>query len=441
MRYAFVVAEDINLGAGYIIAHLKEQGHEVKLFFDPIQCNRGYSRNKKLARIFNIEKSILRQIKRFDPHSCLFSSVTASYQWALNFAEKVKKEVGCKIIFGGIHATLVPEEARKHTFIDEVVIGDGLAYFGGSKFDPDSLWPERESFLKQLPPIHRKYQLFMTSFGCPFNCSFCGNEQLRKAKQFKYIRRSREGCINELKHLKERGMKHVLFVDDIFTCDRDWLLNFLPAYKRGISLPFAAFGHVKYLDERIVEELAKSGCRTLWLGIQSGDERLRKQILNRHETNKEIINACKLIKKYKIKLMVDHIFGIPMESEMSQEISYALYQEIQPDVINCYELVYFPKAKIIEHALKAGNLTPDDVLKINRGEGITYQVGNKNRKFYDEYAKGFIALPVGGLVAELLPVPILKLIAHCRAGRGFIAGAMIQNELWFGWRALCSKLF
>ena len=55
MKIAFCCAEDINLGAGYVIAYLKKQGHEVKLFFDPLQFNRGYARNSLLAKTLNIE--------------------------------------------------------------------------------------------------------------------------------------------------------------------------------------------------------------------------------------------------------------------------------------------------------------------------------------------------------------------------------------------------
>ncbi len=439
MKYAFVVFEDINIGAGYVMAHLRKEGHEVKLFFDPLQYKRGYARNKFLGKLLNISDRIIKGIERYKPDVCCFSAVTAVYAHALQISKRIKETNNCKIVFGGVHATLMPEVVKTHEWIDEVVVGDGLAHFGG-KFEPDKLWPDRESFLKLLPPIHRKYQLFMTSFGCPFNCSFCGNEQLRKVKQFKMIKRSREGCIKELQHLKERGMKYVLFVDDIFTCDSTWLGNFLSLYSKHIGLPFCCFGHPKYLKEEVIKKLSDAGCHTIWIGVQTADERIRKQILNRPETNKEIMDACALIKKYKMKLIVDHIFGIPTENELSQEISYNLYNEIQPDILNCYELVYFPKAKINDIALKTGYLTPASIERINNGEGVTYQVGNSGKKFYDEYAKSFISLTAGGIAAEFLPVPLIKLIAYLKAGRGFIPAVMIQNELWFTARALCSKL-
>lgn len=439
MKIACVASEDIQIGFAYVIAYLKQKGHDVRLFFDTRQYDRGYSQNGLLASVLSQKRHILKSIKAYNPDLCCFSAVTASYQWALGMAEEVKRMLpGCKIVFGGIHATLMPDEVKRHKFIDEVVVGDGIAHFGGV-FDPDKLWPDREIFLRELPPIHRKYQIFMTSIGCPFNCSYCGNEQMRKVKQFKFIRRSVDSCIDELEHLKKSGMRYVLFVDDILTCDKEWLLEFLPKYRNAIGLPFCCFGHPKFLDEEVVAALASAGCHSVWIGIQTGDENIRSKILNRQETNGEIIEASKRIKAHGIKLIVDHIFGIPSESAMSNDISNNLYTLIKPDIVNCYNLLYFPKAKIIDHAVSLGALSPRDVSDIEQGKGAVYQLAEKNQDYYRQYAKSFCAIPVGGLIAEMLPMSVIKLLAYARAGRMFIPWAMIQNEVYFTLKSLWRK--
>jgi anaerobic magnesium-protoporphyrin IX monomethyl ester cyclase len=440
MKIAFCIAEDINLSAGYIISYLKKEGHDVRLFFDPKQFERGYSRNSFLASAFDVGGIILNDIRAFNPEMVCFSVVTAHYQWALALAMKIKERIPkTKIIFGGIHPTLCPEEVRKNSFIDEVVVGCGIKYFGG-QFDPDKLFPDREIFLKELPPEHRKVQLFMTGFGCPFNCSYCGNEQLRKAGQHKLYRRSVDGCIEELKQLKERGMKYVLFVDDIFTIDRDWLNNFILRYVVSIRLPFSCFIHPKFIDKDIVKALKEGGCQSAWLGIQTGFEPLRKEILNRHETNIEIIECCKLIKEAKIKLIIDHIFGIPFESEISNDISQSFYELIKPDIVNCYQLLYFPKAGIIQHGLRSGDLSFQDIENINEGKGIIYQTNNKGQKFYDTYMKSMICVPLGGIIFEFLPAWLIKIINLFRAGRGFTIWACLQNEIYFSFKIFIRKL-
>lgn len=440
MKVAFCCAEDINLGAGYVISYLKQQGHDVRLFFDPKQFERGYCRVRFLKWMFSIRGYIVRNIVNFNPDITCFSCVTANYKWALSLAEEIKEKLPkTKIIFGGVHPTLVPDEVRKHKFIDEVVENDGIEYFGGT-FDPDKIFPDREIFLKELPPEHRRIQLFMTGVGCPFNCSYCGNEQLRKLGKYKFKRRSVEGCIKELRLLKEHGAKYILFVDDIFTINVGWLGDFLKKYKKEIDLPFSCFVHPKFVSTHVVSLLKSAGCQSAWLGIQTGHENLRRDILNRPETNKEIIAACKMIKDANIKLIVDHIFGIPFESELSQDISQALYEKIKPDIINCYQLLYFPKSGIIKHALKCGYLKPTDVEKIERGEGIVYQTNNKGQYWYDTYLKAFIVIPLGGIGFEFLPVWLIKIINLCRAGRAFTIRAIVQNELFFAYRAILKKV-
>lgn len=446
MRFAFCVAEDINPGAGYVISALREQGHEVRLFFDPKQGNRGYQRNVIVDKLFNLENWLIKEMKEYKPDIACFSVLSATYQWGLKLAEKVKNNVNDEsgkpvhIIFGGTMPTLVPEVVGENWFIDEVVQGDGMRHFG-SKFDPDKLWPARQDFFDELPPEHRKTQLFMTSYGCPYNCTFCGNQQLREVGQYVKMKRDVDECIKELKFMKETwGMENVLFVDDILTLDKAWLMEFLPKYRKEVNCDFACFGHVNAMDEEEIEEMAKSNCKTIWLGVQSGCQNHRKEILDRPETNEQILKASGWIKKHGIKLMIDHICGLPYESEFTHELSYSLYEAMDADVINVYECLYFPKAKINDFALECGYLQKGDVEKINRGEHIVYQQGNKGSEFYGKFSKALVSIPLKNAFWEFLPMSLIKLVVHLRAGRGYIANAMIQNELFFTFRAIQKKL-
>lgn len=438
MTIAFMAAEDISLGMGYVMSYLRQQGHDVKLFFDPRQYARGYAQVGWLARIFSIENYNIARIKKYKPDIVAIGCVTATYQWALRMAKRIKQEVGCKIIMGGLHPTLAPEEVSKHKFIDEVVVGCGVKHFGGT-LDPDKIFPDRESFYKELPPVHREHPLFMTGFGCPYACSFCNSEQLKKAGNH-ILKRSKEGCIKELKELKQGGAKYILFVDDIFTASKNWLKDFLDLYRQEINLPFCCFGHVKHIDKDIVDELKASKCEAVWVGIQSGAEELRRSVLNRTETNKEIYDACKLIKDAGLKLMVDHIFGIPYEHNMTQDASFAMYTEIKADIVSCYQLLYFPKSSIIDKAVQYGYLSPNDVGRINRGEGITYQQDNRPNLFRDIYMKSFVVVPLKSVIWELFPMWLVKVLIFIKARRTFIITVIIQNEIYFTLRAILKKM-
>ena len=361
MKIAFCVTSDFNLGAAYVIAYLKSIGHEIRLFFEPFP-----------ERLGRRQEWLPLSIKEFNPDLVAYSCVTANYGWALQQAKIIKGLMPTtKILFGGVHPTLCPEDITKEGF--DVCVGSGEEYFGG-KFDPDNLWPDREIFFEQLPPVHRAYQIFMTGFGCPFKCSYCNNHQLHT----KITRRSIDGCIKELHHLKQRGLKYVLFDDDIFTLNRGWLISFLFSYRTNINLPFTCFGHTKFIDNEIASLLKNSGCQCIWLGIQSGEEDTRRLLLNRTESNEEIKRACTVIKQNKLKLMIDHIFGLPMDTYDKLLTSYEFYKTLKPDVVNCYELLYFPKAEINKYA-------PE-------GRKALYQ--KQGGQDYQRYANSFSALPI-----------------------------------------------
>lgn len=345
MRILFCCKENFNLGAAYLISFLKHQGHEVRLFLDF---------GKKVA-----------PYREFNPDLVCISCVTANKDWALSTARTIRDEIKARILFGGVHPTLCPEDFEGY----DVCIGGGEEYFGG-KFDPDYLWADREIFLRQLPRVHREYQIFMTGFGCPFRCSFCNNHQLRRV----LVRRDPMNCIDELAYLKQKGLRYVLFDDDIFTLNPDWLVFFLHHYTRRVALPYTCFGHAKFLSRQICKDLKESGCECVWLGIQNGNELVRKEILNRQETNAEIQKACRMVKQAGMKLMVDHIFGLPCDNKLWD--SYQFFKTLKPDVVNVYELLYFPKAEIN---------------KLGHSKALFQKDGGED---YRRYAKSFASIPL-----------------------------------------------
>jgi len=392
MKYAMCVADSYNLGAAYVMSHLKANGHEVKLIFDP-------------RTGIDLMEYNLKQIEKFNPHYCLFSCNTSQYQWALNMAHAVKNRLGweCQIIFGGVHPTCCPEVVRENWFVDDVCIGDGIAYFGGT-FKPDDTFPEREAFYAELPPRERRHPYIMTSFTCPFQCTYC----LPQDKKLKLPRRSVASCIRELSYLKRLGAKRFTIFDDVFTMDKKWLECFLIRYKTEIGLPFRCVTHPKFIDDMVADDLAYAGCYMVAIGLQTGSERLRKT-LNRHETNDEFRNACKHLKKQGIIVLVDHIFNLPHETEDSLLESYCLYKDVKPDMVNCFDLVYLPCTEIINTAIEAGIMKEQARYAIDRG-------------LVSQFAKGasgiwvncLLSVPLGHRWWALLPQFFIKVALYTK---------------------------
>lgn len=407
MKYAMCMAGDYNLGAAYIVSYLKSQGHQVKIIFDPRLFIGGQDKPNLFSRLFDVEEHNLKQIKEFCPDVCLFSFVSAHYPWALKLAQQVKKRLNCKVIFGGVHAKAVPEVIRQVTFVDEVCEGEGIEFFGG-KFDADKIFPERKDFHNILPARRRQTPIVMTSFGCPYECTFC----LPRRFKMKMRRRSVDGCLRELALLKADGARYFDIVDDVFTSNKAWLYEFLERYKKEINLPFRCMTHPCTFDEERAQWLAQARCYWIGVGIQSGSEQHRREILNRHEKNSDIIKTCAAIKKYKMLVSIDHIMELPYESEQTIEESYRLYKRISPDLASVGYLLYFPKTQIIDHAIRQGILKESDRDKINRGEYPQYSRAEFNLPSNNRFLKRILIIPLRYRIFLLLPSEAVVLLIY-----------------------------
>lgn len=500
MKVVFVCAEDEIPGVCYLSAFLKEHGHEVNLVFDPKQFDRAYIRNLRLAKFFGCErrKDNLEKIGRIKPDLIGFSCTTAHYQWALDFAREVKRKFPkIPIIFGGVHPTLVPELVLSEKFVDFVCLGEGEMPLlellealkeGRKEFKIDNIWYKKGKkiirnplrallgnldklphvdkglFRDYLPEHYFTHSYFFTSRGCPFDCSFCGNERMKKifSGLGKYVRRmSPERAVEELILIKEKyGARYILFEDDVFAVDINWLKIFVPLYQKKVGLPFTCFGHTHCLTPEMVKLLKSGGCNLLWFGVQSANEKIRREVFNRYETNEKIKKAAELCHKEKIKFMVDHILNIPYDTYEAIREAIYLYNEIRPEMVNCYRLLYFPKAKINEIALKAGMIRKKDIDLINQGKSVIYQTGEylySQNDFYQKYALVLTLTPLLprrlvnkiaasnkaiGFFARLpiFLVPLTKIILNFKAGHGFLPIAIFRMEIFFTKKFLRNKL-
>ncbi len=158
----------------------------------------------------------------------------------------------------------------------------------------------------------------MTARGCPFSCSFCINDYYRKLyKGEKYVRRrSVQNIIDELLIAKKTlSITYITFYDEVFTFDKQWIKAFCLAYKEHIGLPFWCNIYPTLIDEEMISWLKDAGVESVTLGIQSGSEKLVREIYTRNAPNEKILFAAQLLHQYKIKYIVDIITQSPFETE------------------------------------------------------------------------------------------------------------------------------
>ncbi|MCK4325645.1 B12-binding domain-containing radical SAM protein [bacterium] len=495
MKIVFIHSEDESLGIEYLSSLLKKHGHETAMIFDPRMGNWASGKDSTWGRLFKDE--LVREVILSRPDLVGFSVSTESYQRALEMARALKSRLEVPIIFGGIHPTSIPEEVLKNDCVDMVCLGEGEGAMldlansldeGKENTDIENIWfkrnsqiiknrirppiedldflpfPDKELFAQKLPgSLRHTTYLIITSRGCPFACTFCSNNILKKLyRGYKYLRkRSIENVIEELIWAKRQyAFKRVSFMDDVFVTESAWLNDFIDCYAREIKVPFSCFLHPQFVSKDTIRLLKEGGCFWLKIGIQSASEKTRKKLLKRPETNEQIIKIAAWCHKVRVNFSVDHIFNIPFEGVKEQEEALSFYNRLRPIGINTFGLMYFPKTEIIESAQEARLLSEKDVEAINQGKlfvssNISGFLGkdilHSGRRNYN-FAFLFSLLPL--LPQRLMNymirrkwyripfrIPLLvqilaKFLVKLKAGQSYVYFSALKLKIGFGWQCL-----
>ncbi|MBI5196797.1 MAG: B12-binding domain-containing radical SAM protein [Nitrospirae bacterium] len=405
MKCTFVAMGAENISVEVLSAMLKLHGHKTSLAYDQsLFDDKNYLCNPRLARLFDHKDVVVSQAIDSKPDIIAFSVLTPTYKWALDMAKRIKSKIDVPIIFGGIHPTTLPAQVMKNDCVDMVCVGEGdyalldlcnsieknninysipnIWFKKGDKIiqneqrplieDLDSLpLPDKELFASQVPI--KNYYLAVTARGCPFACAFCSlSYQAKEIKRLggKRLReRSPDSVIYELKKMREKyGFEWVDFRNNTFTATKKWVLEFTEKYKKEINLPFKAFAHPATMDEEIAFKLKKTGCFGIQLGIESYSEWVRSEILNRKETNNQIIAATDAMDKAGLPYSLDYILGLPKQTE-EELIEAAKFFTTRKKCyrVSPFMLEYLPKLDIIEHGLKYGEITAEDIKQLEDG--------------------------------------------------------------------------
>jgi hypothetical protein len=246
--------------------------------------------------------------------------------------------------------------------------------------------------------------------------------------------------IAELKIAKQRyNIRVVDFQDDIFTTSKKWLQDFLALYRKEINKPFQILTHPRYMDDDIAKWLSNAGCSWVQMGVQSMDEGFKKDTLLRYERSEDVSAAIDVMNKYKMKVKVDHMFGLPDEPISAQENARQLYAHHSAKRIQTFWTCYLPGTEMMNDALAKGRLTEEQATKINEGEDFYFFRNTENIKdaslmnLYKAYEVIFRIMPVlpDRMKTRLQPQHILKipgfLIRPLSMLSDVITGFMLRN--------------
>jgi radical SAM superfamily enzyme YgiQ (UPF0313 family) len=256
-------------------------------------------------------------------------------------------------IAGGVHPTLVPEEVLALPGVDIVCVGEGEGAIvdlvealeaGRSPEGIANLWckgpdgyvernaprplvdldtlpfPDRDIY--DFAHLHHERQgeaTMMVSRGCPYRCSYCCNEALREVYRGlgKPVRfRSVPLVIAELDYVLETYpfIERFVFDDDILPLHKQWFRAFAQSYAQEIAKPFACNLRPNMADEEVIGLLKQAGCDEIRFGIESGNDQIRNELLNRRISREQIIQAFELCHQVGIKVFAFNMVGLPGET-------------------------------------------------------------------------------------------------------------------------------
>ena len=371
------------VGVGSLAAVVKRAGHEASLIH--------------LVEPWKERAEFLQRVEAEKPDLVAFSSTTLQFSLVRQMAGWLH-ESGAKIptLCGGVHPTISPEEAIATTGLDFICRGEGegalveLCQRLARQEDPSSirnLWvkgkggitrnglrplqdldalpyPDREIFphYRNLWWERNGTAAVMASRGCPFDCNYCCNKILRQvhpegAKSARF--RSPAGVIGEIREIRERFpfVQSLNFDDDILFLRKDWSAEFLGRYRKEVGLPFYCNVRPGRLDPELVREMRESGCREVRLGLESGNDRVRNQVLNRHISREQIAEAVSLFRSHGIHVRTFNMVGIP--DEHPRDVLDTIKMNAQLGVPDPQVTIFypFPGTELHEVCRKNGFLT------------------------------------------------------------------------------------
>lgn len=358
-----------HIGIGFLAAYLRKQGKAVKILDENVNSITedlidSYMQDLTVPYIFGI--------------SCVTAAVNRGYRLAKILKARYPD---AKIIFGGMHPTVLPEEALNTGYVDIVVRGEGeeilsnlydaiktgrdYSSIKGISFKNNGRIAHNPnapviSNLSSLPPfpydlfrkISDKYTLgfVVSSRGCPYDCIFC-SQRLISGRLYRYASSSR--VIEEIDLLVNKyNQKSIVFVDDNFLVDKKRtkeLCNLIIERKLHEKSSFHCQARGDSVDADILQHLKSANFKYIDFGLETASERLMK-LINKCETVQDNINAVRLAKQFGFRVNATFIFGLPTETKADRLSAYKLAKKLDIDFARFNNATPYPGTRLFEIA-------------------------------------------------------------------------------------------
>jgi len=333
--------------------------------------------------------------KNYDIVNINYTTSTAprAYEIADNFRKK-----GITVVLSGLHASAVPDEAKKHA--DAVLLGRGelnwlkllddfekkqlKEYYEPIKYDKKTIIPSTEINLQGFVMTGA----VEATRGCPYKCEFCPESNISGGSSF--FSRPVDEVIKEIKQIPQ---KTIMFYDSSLTINPNYAKQL---FEKMIPLKkkFFCNGNSNILarDKEFVKLSKKAGCACWLIGFESVSQKTIDTIGKKTNKVDEYRQAVKNIHENKMAVIGDFMFGFDTDKPDVFNETLQVIKELEIDIADFCVLTPFPGTPIFEKLKKEGRILTTDwknynlknvVFKPNNMTPIELQYGVK--KMYVEF--------------------------------------------------------
>ncbi|MFQ5713577.1 MAG: B12-binding domain-containing radical SAM protein [Candidatus Scalinduaceae bacterium] len=381
-------------------------------------------------------EDLVKKVSEFRPNLIGITMVEDTFGIGMLLLNAIK-DYDVPVIAGGVFATFSPEEVISNENVDMVCMGEGeeaivelceKMYKNEDYSNTENLWVKINGIIKENPmrkltdldkipfidydiferkrlyrPMQGKiYTMIHVEIdrGCPYNCTYCEAPHLRNLFRDEgagtyYRSKSIDRIIEEMCHLKEKYKPdYVNFNSETFLAKPiSRLKEFAGEYKKHIGLPFWCQTRPETVTEEKIKILKDMNCQNTQFGIEHGNEDFRTKVLGRRYTNEQMLDAFKIVEKYKIAYTVNNIIGFPDETRELVFDTINVNRQINPTTMNVYFFTPYKGTRLHQYCIDKGYLDKNDrVHQLLDGvplkmDSISYQELKGLQRTFPLYAK------------------------------------------------------
>jgi radical SAM superfamily enzyme YgiQ (UPF0313 family) len=186
-----------------------------------------------------------------------------------------------------------------------------------------------QQYLDTWKTHHGKSTLnISTQRGCPYTCQWCSTAVYGQS----YRRRSPKLVVDEIEYLiKNYNPDALWFVDDVFTVSHKWIAAFSEEMQnRGISIPFECITRAERLSETILSQLKSAGCFRIWIGAESGSQRIIDLMKRQVDINK-VAEMMQLTQQLGMEAGTFIMVGYPTETKEDLRLTIDYLKKANPN--------------------------------------------------------------------------------------------------------------